>query len=405
MIKLFIVNLLVILAAACTKNGDQPATADYLEVPTEFGTVQQAIDSAKTGDVIIVDNGTYSENLVIRDKDITLASRFYLTKDTNDIYATILDGNGKDAVIELYNTSVAMEIVGFTIQNADDGVMPEGKMNFQFNMVTNTKDGIDYEKNSGGICKNNVFKLNRDDGIDLDENVDIVISQNLIINNHDDGIEIRLHPYAGEMLNYEISNNWIQNHGEDGIQVIDYPDTSDRKLLFRNNMIINTDMAAIGFMSNGDTKEDYRAAQVPEQIQIVNNTLVNAVHGITGGGNALVLNNIAEDIKQSALKGVKGNSVVAYHAFHNVGTAHDDCLVIDSTLFTDAPLFDQQYRLSSQSSLIDKGSGNFSHAGHSFMVTNGISGTTIDLGAAEHGNDHWINTVGLKGKFVQTSIK
>lgn len=62
------------------------------------------------------------------------------------------------------------------------------------------------------------------------------------------------------MKNCIIRNNIISGNKEDGIQLIDYQGTSSRTFYIENNIISGTGMAAIGFMSDGITVEDYRAA-------------------------------------------------------------------------------------------------------------------------------------------------
>jgi hypothetical protein len=91
-------------------------------VPQDFATIQNAINSASHGDLVIVSEGTYKENLVIN-KKITLASLYYLDKDTSHISKTILDG-GSPAVADSASviiigagTDSTTQITGFTIQN------------------------------------------------------------------------------------------------------------------------------------------------------------------------------------------------------------------------------------------------------------------------------------------------
>lgn len=160
-------------------------------------------------------------------------------------------------------------------------------------------------------------------------------------------------------------------------------------------------MAGIGFMSGGNTKENYEAAQIPENIQIINNTIVNCSYGITGGGNTLVLNNLLVDVKNTGLKGIKGKSVVAYQNVYNAGEVSSECIVFENTLFEDDPMFDANFRLPNESPLIDKGVLQFSHQSHAYESTGQFGGTSVDIGAAETGYSEWINRLGLNGDFQQ----
>jgi hypothetical protein len=54
-----ILFLLALLPAACTDKCCEPKPYDYLEVPSEFATIQMAVDAAQQGDTILLAPGTY----------------------------------------------------------------------------------------------------------------------------------------------------------------------------------------------------------------------------------------------------------------------------------------------------------------------------------------------------------
>jgi hypothetical protein len=70
-----------------------PAHADVINVPADKSTIQAGIDSASTGDTVLVEEDTYFENINFKGKAITVASRFILDGDTTHIYKTIIDGS------------------------------------------------------------------------------------------------------------------------------------------------------------------------------------------------------------------------------------------------------------------------------------------------------------------------
>ena len=90
------------------------AQAETRLVPVDYVTIQQAINSSNDGDLIIVEAGTYRENINFSSKNIVLTST-----DPNDpeiVAATIIDGNGQGSVVTFENgeTSEAV-LAGFTI--------------------------------------------------------------------------------------------------------------------------------------------------------------------------------------------------------------------------------------------------------------------------------------------------
>ena len=103
-------------------------------------SIQEALDSAVDGDTVIVEHGTYYENLILQ-KEITLASRAYFddmsswigyngqyTLNNYNIEHTIINGEsdtqGDDyqSVILInspYNECISPIIFGFTLQGGD----------------------------------------------------------------------------------------------------------------------------------------------------------------------------------------------------------------------------------------------------------------------------------------------
>ncbi len=88
-------------------------------IPQDYPTIQQGIDSAKDGDIIIVDEGTYNESFDFRGKNITIiASKFLETGETVDIHSTIIDAGEEGSVVVFKNGENSnAKLIGFKIQN------------------------------------------------------------------------------------------------------------------------------------------------------------------------------------------------------------------------------------------------------------------------------------------------
>jgi parallel beta-helix repeat protein len=361
----------------------QPPQLTILNVPSDYSSAQAAHDAANPGDTILLEPGTYTGQLVIS-KPITLASRYILTQDESYIANTILDGGNADYTISIPSgVSDRPLIQGLTIQNSDDGIKPYSKFDLMDCRVTDTSDGIDYEDGSGGLVQNCTFELNSDDGIDLDNSVDIIIRDNIIRNNDDDGIEVRMQSHSGSTLNIIITRNRIHGNGEDGIQLIHYDVPANRFFEISYNYIYDNADVGIGMMDGSVTREDFRAASIPERINIFSNTFANNSHGITGGDNTMVLNNIFVSHSAIAVKNVDANSELAHNLFFNNGTDNSGSNVdVGSSVFAD-PLLDPKLELSAGSPAIDAGTALYVWQGETVLdlPATAYSGAAPDIGA------------------------
>ena len=357
-----------------------------LEVPGAYATIQQAVDAAGDGDVVLVAPGVYRENVVIAGKAIALCSQYCTRGDPAVIDQTVIDGGGgKHAVRIADSAGPGTAIRGFTIRNADDAVSASGRFDFTNNRVTASGDGVDYESGSGGHVRDCTFEGNRDDGIDLDQDVAVVIEHSIIRDNGNDGIEVRLHDYTGPELAIVIRDNRISGNGGDGIQLIDGEAPSSRVFRIERNVIANNAQAAVGMMCCMNTREDFQAASLAERIYVFDNTIVGNDHGVTGGDNVIALNNLFANTTRIALKGMNGNSIAAYNLFSANGRDFVDSNVDAGTTIGADPLLDADHRPSLRSPAIDAGTAFF--AWDSQVVLNRgpehYAGLAPDLGAFE----------------------
>ena len=366
------------------------STQTVINVPSIYSTIVAALNAASNGDTILVAPGTYQEAIEMPNKSLVLASLFLITEDTSFISQTILDGNGGTRVIYVPDSVVTFPtIIGFTIQNSDDGIYSRAKFNTLNCYIINCTDGIDYESGSGGLCKFNVFENNSDDGIDLDGDVDIIIEDNIIHNNDDDGIEIRLHPYIGPLLTYVIRRNRIYGNHEDGIQLIDYNTLSDRFFLIERNLFYNNDKAGLGCLGDSMSHENYEGASIPERIYLFNNTFVGNNYGVTGGDSLVSVNNIFADHPGIAMKNIDGGSIVSYGIYWNNGTNFENSNVDNLNILLADPLLDAQYHLQSPSPAIDTGIALFFWQGDTVLnlPSGSYNGIAPDLGVFEFVSD------------------
>jgi hypothetical protein len=100
---------------------DPPKTDQYINVPDDYQTIQEAIDSAVKGETILVAPGTYYENINFNGKEITLASKFIIDQNEEHISNTIIDGGNEGRVVDFYNGETNLtKLIGFTIQRGEN---------------------------------------------------------------------------------------------------------------------------------------------------------------------------------------------------------------------------------------------------------------------------------------------
>ncbi len=96
------------------------AAAAILNVPGEFATIQEALDTRaiSDGDTVLVQPGIYTENINFGGHNVTVGSLFLTTGDRSYITSTVIDGDSSGSVLTFENDEdSSAAIIGFTITN------------------------------------------------------------------------------------------------------------------------------------------------------------------------------------------------------------------------------------------------------------------------------------------------
>jgi len=114
--RLIAAGLVVAALVSC------PAAAMIRNVPSEYPSIQQAIDASSDGDTVIVAPGLYFERINFNGKNIVVTST-----DPNDsriVGYTILNGDGEGSVVTFENRETnAAVLTGFTITGGTGTLM------------------------------------------------------------------------------------------------------------------------------------------------------------------------------------------------------------------------------------------------------------------------------------------
>jgi photosystem II stability/assembly factor-like uncharacterized protein len=267
--------------------GPPLSNQDTIYVPGDYQTIQEAINAAVGGNLVLVDDGTYVENINFKGKAITLASRFFIDGDESHIENTIIDGSqpshpDSGSVVTFNSDEDTTSILcGFTITGGTGNII-----------------GLLNARMGGGICvfysgttiKNNIIELNT-----------------MAYNNNAYGGGIGANSHNVD--HYIIENNLIQNNSINTPVVTDYSlgggiyTMTDGSVRIINNRIINNTITAPTAYGGGIEPTYFNDADYSILNNFISSNSINATDGFGGGidvysfspliKNNLIVNNSA----------------------------------------------------------------------------------------------------------------
>jgi len=310
LLTMFLVSTLLASGCRMTWAAD-PAT---LYVPSEYPTIQEAINHANPGDTVFVHNRTYYENIVIN-KSVSLVGE--------DRDSTIIDGQEAGTVISV--TTNGVTISGFTIQKSTQGLYNSGiyidhssNNSITHNSIEANYHGIYLLSSNNNDITNNRVTANNFHGIYLVDSMDNVLSGNNASFNVNDGIS--LHSSHGNTISY---NNASSNQN-DGI----YLYSSNDNIITQNEVASNS-YHGVHFHSSSDNVISNNHAVFNENNGVyldhsVNNVIFdcelsrNTLHGIyvfLSNNNYIFSNNISKNEYGVRLYSFSSNNTFYHNNF------------------------------------------------------------------------------------------
>jgi hypothetical protein len=287
--------------------------ANIINVPGDYSTIQAAINASTNGDTVLVAPNTYFENINFRGRNIVLTSRFYITNDPADIWATVINGStpsqtdSASCVIFNNNEDSTAVLQGFTITGGGGtkwqdehgpGRYREGggilvafsSPVIQFNIIHNNQcidlTGVT-STGGGGIRAGDSFQR---------------IYNNIIMNNTGRyGAGIVLNYAGGDIRNNIICVNYGSNSYGAGAGIWINGSYSRPKIIMNNTIADNSALqGTCGVYASGSSTLRNNIVwgnTSPSHVQLSGSLIVNYCDvqgGYTGGGNIDALPQFAD---------------------------------------------------------------------------------------------------------------
>ncbi|MDP8204393.1 MAG: right-handed parallel beta-helix repeat-containing protein, partial [Candidatus Tenebribacter mawsonii] len=255
-----------------------------INIPGDFPTIQQGINAAVDSDTVLVQPGTYFENINYDGKNIVVGSLFLTLQDTTYIPLTIIDGNNTNyhLVSFLNNETSDAKLIGFTIRNANTGYIYMPDLFGIGIKIDNSSPVIEYN-----IIENNwCYWYMNGCGIGI-QNSSAKIKNNIIRNN--DGAYYGGGIYVYQSENIVIENNKIYDNLNQSGNGVDYG--AGICLNQSNNILISKNLFYdnIGWNGNGIALKNSTGI-------MIGNTIVN-YSSSTGGINVYISSNSTAELK------------------------------------------------------------------------------------------------------------
>ncbi len=231
----------------------------YIPSPS-LATIQGGINLASEGDTVLVNTGTFYENVDFKGKNIVVASRYLTEGDSNLIEATFIDAvYSSSKPVVTFNSgedSLAL-LTGFTIRNSSSssGIVCDNSSSpkILYNQIKSNLEGLVCSNSSNPLIKNNLFKDNANEGVLTQSGSSPRVEENFI-----SGQQVGINCSGGAPL---IKRNVVAQSSQKGISI-----NSSSPQLFNNTIAYNV----------GDGVEIVSSSGV----ELINNIITSSSSGV-----------------------------------------------------------------------------------------------------------------------------
>lgn len=349
-------------------------------VPSEYSTIQAALDASAENDTVIVAKGIYFENLEISG-NIVLTSQFILDQDSSNIHETIINGDNAGTVIKIdYGVSNDCVIQYFTITNgfsaSGAGIRIDGNPLIRGNIIENNRviDGYGggiYASSDSTIIYQNIVRYNSalDSTVSYSSGGGILAYGCVVVENEIYGNSASSRGGGIYGANFIARDNLIYENACPSRGAGIFVNIGDAEIL--NNVIVK---------NNGDGLYVWAAGSQFEYTDtITNNTIVgNSTSGITFSGK------ITSYVKNNIIWGNSLNQIgfigepIAMVSYNNIQNDPDS-----SGNISEMPLFNDtlnyRYELQEGSPGIDQGDPDLTY--NDVCIPPSMGGDRNDIGA------------------------
>jgi len=385
--------------------------SETLHVPSQYPTIQEAVDAAANGDVVLVASGTYLEEIRIEHKDLILQSE-------SGPELTCIDGYpGVMAAVHVRHSESMLS--GFTITNASGAGIKCGSctLSVHHNIIINNQDGgikcsgatVDIIENT---ISNNTTPFYGGAIFCIACNSASKISKNTFVDNYAEiGGAIRF-AFCSPTVSENLFSGNMASHGGGAL----FLRSSDSQII--NNV----------FCGNASKHGGAILAEQYSSPKIVNNTLYGNSATLCGGGlfcayysNAVIMNSIFWNNSARSGKEIyissSGVSAVAID-YSNLERGENSvfveaggsALAWGSHMIDDDPDFadrdNKDFHLLYTSPCVGAGSKSYTYRPEEDMEGDkrGYSSTMVDIGADEFYNHLYFAGNAFPGGEIEARI-